>query len=83
MNNFLLGWAISSTLLSVFTIWLLYKKPSTENNIDNLKQKNKRNKQSNIDNDITPQINQDNLNMSNKKRDERKNRRLIKKQKHA
>lgn len=53
MQNFLLGWAIASTVIAIFAIWLLFKKVSTHNEIDNLKQKNKHNKSSNIDNDIT------------------------------
>lgn len=42
--------------LNAWTIYLLYKKPTTHNEIDNLKQKNKRNRASNIDNDITTSI---------------------------
>lgn len=51
---FLLGWAICATLLAVFFGWLLYRKETYQ--IRNLKQKNKRNSGSNIDNDITPHI---------------------------
>ena len=56
MQNFLLGWSISSTIIALFTIWLLFKKVSTHNQIDNLKQKNKRNKNTNIDNEISARI---------------------------
>ena len=58
MNKYLLGFAIASFLLAMYTIYLLSKKDTVENNyeIENLKQKNKRNKQSKIDNDISARI---------------------------
>ena len=52
----MLGWALSSTLTSFFLGWMLYKKNTTENKIANLKQKNKRNRKSNLDNDISANI---------------------------
>jgi len=72
MKDFLLGWAIISTLINIYVIWLLSKKPLTENNIENLKQKNKRNKQSNIDNDISSRIDLENVNNDKKQRKKRK-----------
>lgn len=72
MKDFLFGWAIISTLINIYVIWLLSKKPLTENNIENLKQKNKRNKQSNIDNDISSRIDLDNTGNNKKTRKERK-----------
>lgn len=42
--------------LNVWLSYLLYKKPTTHNEIDNLKQKNKRNRASNINNDISASI---------------------------
>ena len=56
MNKFLLGWALAQTLITIFCIFLLYKKPTTHNEIENLKQKNKRNRASDIDNDISADI---------------------------
>ena len=56
MQNFLLGWAICATLLAVLLMFLLYKKQSVTNDIDNLKQKNKHNKNSTINNDIKADI---------------------------
>lgn len=61
-----LGWALCATAMACFMGWLLYKKQSTTNKIDNLKQKNKRNKQSSIDNDITATIPTEKLNKRNK-----------------
>lgn len=52
-----LGWALCSTAMSCFFGWLLFKKQSTTNKIANLKQKTKRNKDSTIENDITPTVN--------------------------
>lgn len=51
-------WITIAVLLIIvlFQSWLLYKKDTTHNEIANLKQKNKRNRDSNIDNDITPHI---------------------------
>lgn len=72
MKDFLFGWAIISTLINIYVIWLLSKKPLTENNIENLKQKNKRNKQSNIDNDISSRIDLENTGNNKKTRKERK-----------
>lgn len=56
MQNFLLGWAISSTLIALFLGYLLYKKPSTTNEIDRVKEVNKRIKNSTIDNKIHADI---------------------------
>lgn len=56
MEKFLLGWALASTIIALFSIWMLFKKQSTTNEIDTLKQKNKRNKNSTIDNDINANI---------------------------
>lgn len=58
MNPYLL-WAISSTIIALFAIWLLFKKQSTTNEIDKLKQKNKHVKSSNIDNNIHADISQE------------------------
>lgn len=52
----ILGGLIISLLINVLTITLLYKKQSVTNEIDNLKQKNKHNKNSTIDNDIKADI---------------------------
>ena len=56
MDKFYLGWAICATLICLLTVYLLSNKETTENNIENLKQKNKRNKNSNIDNDISARV---------------------------
>lgn len=67
MNKFLLGWSIAMTLITIFCVYLLYKKPSTHNEIENLKQKNKRNKGSDIDNEISAKLT-DNKETTRKKR---------------
>lgn len=59
-------------IIVLFQSWLLYKKNTTHNEIANLKQKNKRNRASKIDNDITPTI-------EAKPRKRRKNRIFTKK----
>ena len=56
MEEFLLGWSIIATILAILAIYLLFKKVSTTNNIEDQKINNKRNKGSNIDNDITSDI---------------------------
>ena len=56
MNNFLLGFAVASLLIALFTIFLLYKKDTatTNNEYDGAKIVSKNNKGSNIENNITP-----------------------------
>jgi len=56
MDKYLIGGLAVSLLINMLTIWLLFKKPTTHNEIANLKQKNKRNKNSNIDNDISAKM---------------------------
>lgn len=56
MQNFLLGWSIASTIIAIFAIWLLFKKPTTHNEVDRLRQTSKRIRGSNIDNDISATI---------------------------
>jgi amino acid permease len=56
MKEFLLGWAIAATLIALFAIWMLFKKVTTTNNIEDQTIKNKRNKASNIDNRIDSQL---------------------------
>jgi hypothetical protein len=51
-----LGWAMCATATSFFMGWLLYKKQSTTNKIAKEVVKIKRNKGSNIENDINPRI---------------------------
>jgi hypothetical protein len=67
-NFILLGWALATTASTFFMGWLLFKKPTNTYEIDNLKQKNKRNKQSNIDNDISARITPDNKDIPSNKR---------------
>jgi hypothetical protein len=56
MDKYLIGGLVVSLLINTLTIWLLFKKQTTYNKIANLKQKNKRNKGSNIDNDISAKM---------------------------
>ena len=56
MIYFLIGWATVSTLLAFWLGWLLYKRPTTENEISIGKHVTKRNRDSNIKSDITPTI---------------------------
>lgn len=73
----LLGYSICSTI-----VWIvLANKPTYDYNIDNLKQKNKRNKDSTIDNDISANINIKQPDKREQRRTKRQNKRLTKKKK--
>lgn len=74
MQNILIGYSICATLVIIILSWILYKRPTTKNEIANLKQKNKRNRDSSIDNDITPTLNIEAKKQRPKHRFRRKNK---------
>jgi len=69
MNNFLIGWALAMTVITLLCAYLLYKKvsESTTNNIDKLRQNNRRNRDSTIDNDISASVTSENIRKREKK----------------